>query len=39
MKNSTGALTIEAWDKPTVELTTIKNPVKYLLNAKDREKG
>jgi hypothetical protein len=38
MKNSTGALTIEAWDKPTVELTTVKS-AKYMLNAKDREKA
>jgi hypothetical protein len=38
MKNSTGALTIEAWDKSTVELTTIKS-AKYLLNTKDREKA
>jgi hypothetical protein len=38
MKNSTGALTIEAWDKPTIELTTIKS-AKSMLNAKDREKA
>src|SRR5277367_2152392 len=38
VKNSTGMLTIEAWDKPTVELTTVKS-AKYMLNAKDREKA
>jgi hypothetical protein len=38
MKGSTGSLTIEAWDKPTVELTTIKS-AKSMPNAKDREKA
>jgi hypothetical protein len=38
IKDSTGMLTVEAWDKPTVELTTIKS-AKYLLSAKDSEKA
>ena len=36
--NSTGALTIEAWDKPTVELTTVKSSAIYI-TPKDREKA
>jgi hypothetical protein len=35
--NSAGALTIEAWDKPTVELTTVKSSA-LAVAPKDREK-
>jgi hypothetical protein len=38
LKNSTGALTIEAWDKPGVELTTLK-AAKPMLDPRDREKA
>jgi len=38
MKNSTGMLTIEAWDKPAVELTTIKS-ARTMLPAKERAKA
>jgi len=38
MKNSVGVLTVEAWDRPDVEITTIKS-TKVELDARGREKA
>jgi len=37
-KNSVGVLTVEAWDRPDVEMTTVKS-TKAELDSRDREKG
>lgn len=38
MKNSTGDLTVEAWDRPDIEITTIKS-TKEEYDPRDREKA
>jgi hypothetical protein len=38
LKNSIGSLTVEAWDRPEVEITTIKS-TKVEFGARDREKA
>src|ERR1700722_16860300 len=37
-RNSVGVLTVEAWDRPEVEITTIKS-TKSEFDARDRESG